>query len=165
MCTAYPANVARDLSAAVPGCEVVPLTELVAGEAGVVWRLNLLMLLLALAALTASTLGLVSTTTAGVVERAREFGLMRALGATSAQLAVLLLTESLLVALAGGAFGWLLGTITAAAIRGDAFAAPAATQPLLLPIALLVAAAVAVAGTIGPMRLALRFDPIEALRA
>jgi len=165
MCTAYPANVARDLALAVPGCEVVPLTELVAGEAGVVWRLNLLMLLLALAALTASTLGLVSTTTAGVVERAREFGLMRALGATSAQLAALLLTESLLVALAGGALGWLLGTATAAAIRGDAFAAPAAAQPLLLPVALLVAAAVAVAGTIGPMRMALRFDPIEALRA
>jgi putative ABC transport system permease protein len=165
MCTAYPGNVARDLSDAVPGCEVVPLTELVAGEAGVVWRLNLLMLTLALAALTASTLGLVSTTTAGVVERAREFGLMRALGATSAQLAAVLLSESLLVALAGGALGWLLGTAAAAAIRGDAFAAPAAAQPLLLPVALLVAAAVAVAGTIGPMRMALRFDPIEALRA
>jgi len=130
-----------------------------------VWRLNLLMLMLALAALTASTLGLVSTTTAGVVERAREFGLMRALGATSAQLAALLLCESLLVALAGGALGWLLGTATAAAIRGDAFAAPAAAQPLLLPVALVVAAAVAVAGTIGPLRMALRFDPIEALRA
>ena len=35
-CTAYPANVARDLAAAVPGAEVVPLTEMVAGEAGVV---------------------------------------------------------------------------------------------------------------------------------
>ena len=165
MCTAYPANIARDLGTAVPGSEVVPLTELVAGEAGVVWRLNLLMLMLALAALTASTLGLVSTTTAGVVERAREFGLMRALGATSAQLAVLLLTESMVVALAGGALGWLLGTGTAMAIRGDAFAAPASAQPLLLPAALLVAAVVAVAGTIGPMRMALRFDPIEALRA
>jgi putative ABC transport system permease protein len=165
MCTAYPANVARDLSTAVPGAEVVPLTELVAGEATVVWRLNLLMLLLALAALTASTLGLVSTTTAGVVERSREFGLLRALGATSSQLATLLLTESLVVALAGGALGWLLGTVTAVAIRGEAFASPAAAQPLLLPLALLVAAVVAVAGTVGPMRLALRFDPIEALRA
>src|SRR5262249_20885128 len=58
MCTAYPANVARDLAGGVRGSEVVPLTELVAGEASVVGRLNLLMLLLALAALTASTLGL-----------------------------------------------------------------------------------------------------------
>jgi len=164
MCTAYPANVARALSAAVPSSEVVPLTELVAGEASVVRRLNLLMLLLAAAALTASTLGLVSTTTAGVVERAREFGLMRSLGATSGQLAVLLLAESLCVSLAGGALGWLLGTATAAAIRGDAFAAPTAAQPLLLPIALLVAAVVAVAGTLAPLQLALHFDPVEALR-
>ena len=170
MCTAYPANLARDLAGAVPGAEVVPLTELVAGEAGVVRRLHLLMLLLALAALAASTLGLVSTTTATVVERAREFGLMRALGATSTQLAVLLLTESLCVSLAGGAIGWLLGTAAAVAIRGGAFATPGhalhaePTQTLLLPVALLVAAVVAVAGTVGPLRLALKFDPVEALR-
>src|SRR5262249_22512684 len=164
MCTAYPANVARDLSGAVPGSEVVPLTELVAGEANVVRRLHLLMLLLAPAALSASTLGLVSTTTATVVERAREFGLMRALGATSGALALLLLVESLWVSLAGGALGWLLGTAAAAAIRGQAFSAPASAQPLLLPVALLIAAAVAVAGTLGPLRLALRLDPVQALR-
>ncbi len=164
MCTAYPANVARDLAAALPGAEVVPITELVAGEAGVVGRLHLLMLLLALAAITASTLGLASTTTATVVERAREFGLMRAMGATSGQLATLLLAETLLVSLLGGALGWVLGTGAAALIRGDAFAAPASAQPLLLPAALAVAAGVALAGTLGPLRLALRLDPVEVLR-
>ncbi len=164
MCTAYPANVARDLAAALPGAEVVPLTELVAGEAGVVNRLHLLMLLLALAAITASTLGLASTTTATVVERSREFGLMRAMGATGTQLASLLLSETLLVSLAGGALGWLAGTGAAALIRGDAFAAPATAQPLLLPAALVVAGGVALAGTWGPLRLALRLDPIEVLR-
>lgn len=164
MCTAYPANVARDLAAALPGAEVVPITELVAGEAGVVGRLHLLMLLLALAAITASTLGLASTTTATVVERAREFGLMRAMGATSAQLATLLLAETLLVSLLGGALGWVAGTVAAALIRGDAFAAPASAQPLLLPAALAVAACVALAGTLGPLRLALRLDPVQVLR-
>jgi len=164
MCTAYPDNVARDLSGALPGAEAVPLIETVAGEAGVVGRLHLLMLLLALAALTASTLGLVSTTTATVVERARELGLLRALGATSRQIAGLLLAETLLVSLAGGALGWLAGTGTAVIIRGEAFAAPAAAQPLLLPVALAVAAVVGFAGTLGPLRLALRLDPVEALR-
>jgi putative ABC transport system permease protein len=164
MCTSYPANVARDLALALPGTEVIPMTELVAGEAAVVRRLNLLMLLLAAAALTASTLGLLSTTTATVVERAREFGLMRALGATSGQLALLLLAETLLVSLAGGGFGWLAGTGAAAAIRGSAFAAPVAAQPLLLPAALLVAAGIAVAGTLAPLRVALRLDPVEVLR-
>jgi putative ABC transport system permease protein len=164
MCTAYPANVAHDLARAIPGTEVIPMTELVAGEAAVVRRLHLLMLLLAGAALTASTLGLLSTTTATVVERAREFGLMRALGANSSQLAVLLLAETLLVSLAGGSLGWLAGTGAAAAIRGDAFAAPVAAQPLLLPAALLVASAIAVAGTLAPLRVALRLDPVEVLR-
>lgn len=164
MCTAYPENVARDLADCVPGAEVVPMTEVVAGEAGVVDRLHLLMLLLALAALTASSLGLLSTTMATVVERAREFGLMRALGATKAQLALLLLAETLCVSLAGGALGWLAGTGAAALIRGEAFAAPAAAQPLLLPAALVVAVLVALAGTLAPLRLALRLDPVEVLR-
>lgn len=164
MCTAYPDNVARDLAECVAGAEVVPMTEVVAGEAGVVDRLHLLMLLLALAALTASSLGLLSTTTATVVERAREFGLMRALGATSTQLAALLLAETLLVSLAGGALGWLAGTGTAALIRGEAFAAPAAAQPLLLPAALVVAVLVALAGTLAPLRQALRLDAVEVLR-
>jgi len=164
MCTAYPANVAADLAHAVPGAEVVPVTELLAGEAGVVRRLNLLMLLLALAALAASTLGLLSTTTATVVERGREFGLMRALGATSSQLALLLLAETLVVSLAGGALGWAVGTAAATAIRGQAFAGPAAAQPLLLPAAMLVAVAIAVAGTLAPLRVALRMDPVEVLR-
>jgi putative ABC transport system permease protein len=164
MCTAYPENVARDLAACVPGAEVLPMTEVVSGEAGVVHRLNLLMLLLALAALTASTLGLLSTTTATVMERAREFGLMRALGATSSQLATLLLVETLLVSLAGGALGWLAGTGAAVLIRGEAFATPAAAQPLLLPAALAVAVLVALAGTLAPLRIALRMDPVEVLR-
>src|SRR5262249_51277126 len=60
MCTAYPANLARDLGSNMSGAEVVPMTEVLAGEAMVVQRLNLLMLLLALASLAASTLGLLS---------------------------------------------------------------------------------------------------------
>ena len=41
MCTAYPANLARDLGNNVPGAEVVPMTEVLAGEAMVVQRLDL----------------------------------------------------------------------------------------------------------------------------
>jgi putative ABC transport system permease protein len=77
---------------------------------------------------------------------------------------VLLLAETLVVSLLGGALGWLAGTGAAAAIRGQAFAAPAAAQPLLLPAAMLVAVAIAVAGTVVPLRVALRFDPVEVMR-
>src|SRR5215831_1992278 len=81
MCTAYPGVVAASLRDQLNGAEVLPMSEVVAGEAQVVARLSLLMLLLALAALAAATLGLLSTTLASVVERSVELGLLRALGA------------------------------------------------------------------------------------
>lgn len=164
MCAAYPHNVASELSGRLDA-DVVPASERLAGEAHVVGRLNLLMLLLALAALTASALGLFSTTTATVVERRAEIGLLRALGAAPRQLAWLLLGETLLVACAGGVIGWIVGSGAAALIRGTSFGPATAPQPLLLPAALLLALIVALAGTWAPLSAALRIDPVEALRA
>jgi putative ABC transport system permease protein len=164
MCTSYPGVVARDIAEVLDGAEVLPMTEVVTGEGHVVERLNLLMLLLALAALSASTLGLLSTTTATVVERGVELGLMRALGASAPQIAVLLLGETVLVSLLGGGLGFFLGSVGAAAIRGQAFGTGSPIQMLLLPLALVVALAIAVAGTLAPLRMALRLDPATVLR-
>src|SRR5262249_2287820 len=138
MCTAYPRVIARELSHAVPGAEALPLAEVVAGEGRIVGRLHLLMVLLAAAALAASVLGLVSTTPATVRERRAELALLRAIGAAPRQLTTLLLAETLLVSLAGGALGWLLGSLAALAIRGGAFGQPALFPPLLLPVALIL---------------------------
>jgi putative ABC transport system permease protein len=164
MCTAYPEVVARELGERLKGAEVLPAAEQVAGEARVVGRLNLLLLLLALAALAASILGLFSTSTATVVERGRELALLRSLGAPGHAIARLLLAETALVALAGGLFGWGLGSLAAAAVRGSTFGATHATEPLLLPVALVLALAVALIGTLGPLRVALRLDPAAVLR-
>jgi putative ABC transport system permease protein len=164
MCTSYPSVVAREVAENLGGAEVLPMTEMVTGEGRVVERLNLLMLLLAMAALTASTLGLLSTTTATVVERSVELGLMRALGASATQIAVLLLGETVLVSLLGGAFGFWLGSAGAALIRGNTFGTASPFQPLLLPLALVLALALAFFGTLAPLRLALRLDPAAVLR-
>ncbi|HEY2953784.1 MAG TPA: ABC transporter permease [Candidatus Eisenbacteria bacterium] len=163
-CTSYPANVARDLAEHLGGAEVLPMTEVVTGEGRVVERLNLLMLLLALAALAASVLGLLSTTTATVVERSVELGLLRALGASAEQIAVLLLGETVLISLLGGTLGFWLGSAAAAAIRGHTFGSASPMQPLLLPLALVLSLALAVLGTLAPLRLALRLDPATVLR-
>jgi putative ABC transport system permease protein len=163
-CAAYPDNVAHDLEQRLPGAEVLPLRELLRGESRVVSRLNMLMLLLALGAVTASVLGLVSTATATVIERRVELGLLRALGATSSQIGALLIGETVVVSLAGGLLGFLLGVAGAAAIRGDIFGTSAPFPVLLLPLALVLSLVLAVAGTLGPLKLALRTDPAQVLR-
>ena len=163
-CAAYPANVAKTLSETLGGADVLPMSERVAAEAQVVSRLGLLMLLLALAALTAAALGLFATTTAAVVERRGELALLRALGASPRALASLLLGESLIVAVAAGVAGWLLGALAAGLIRTQSFGGASAAQPLLLPLAIALAVTVALLGTLGPLRVALRVDPATVLR-
>ena len=103
-------------------------------------------------------------TTAGV-ERDTELALLRAIGASPAQLAALLLGETMLVALAGGALGYWLGLIGARAIRGASFVpGHMVDSPLLLLVALVVAGVVGLLGTLGPLRIALRLDPARVLR-
>jgi putative ABC transport system permease protein len=164
MCTAYPEVVAADVASLIPGVEVLPATERIAGEAHIVLRLTLLMVLLTGAALTASTLGLLSTTTATVVERSTELALLRAIGASPRQLAALLLGETALVSLFGGLLGWGLGSFTAALIRGGGLAGAGTFQPVLLPVSLAIAALVGGLGTLAPLRIALRLDPAQVLR-
>lgn len=164
MCTAYPTVVAADLAGLFPGVEVLPATERIAGEAHIVTRLTLLMVLLALAALAASTLGLLSTTTATVAERATELALLRAVGASPQQLASLLLGETVLVSLAGGALGWVIGSLAAALLRGGGFTGAGAFHALLLPLSLTIGLGVGLAGTLVPLRVALRLDPARVLR-
>lgn len=66
---------------------------------------------LSLVSLLVGGLTVVNTVTMGVVERTREFGTLRALGARPAFLRALVLTESLLLALLGGGAGVLLGLV------------------------------------------------------
>jgi putative ABC transport system permease protein len=162
MCTAYPTVVAAEISRRLADVEVIPATERITGEARIVTRLTWLMVLLTGAALTASILGLLSTTTATVVERSTELALLRAIGASPRQLAGLLVGETALVSLCGGVVGWALGSLAAEAMRG---AAPGAAtfQPVLLPLALAIGAAVGILGTLAPLRLALRIDPARLL--
>ena len=163
-CAAYPANLSKTLGEQLGGAEVLPMSERVAGEAQVVRRLGLLMVLLALAALTAAALGLFSASTAAVVERRAELGLMRALGASPRTLAGFLLGESLLIALAAGGAGWLVGALAASLVRAQSFGAESTPQPLLLPLALALSLGVSLLGTLGPLRLAIRLDPATVLR-
>jgi putative ABC transport system permease protein len=164
MCTPYPEGVARDLAQALPGAEVLPRQELVAAEGHVIGRLNFLMLLLALAAVVASALGLAATSFAAVAERDAEIGLLRALGAAPHQVTALLVGETMSVSALGGVVGFGLGSAAAWVVGSLSAGAELRAKPELLPLALLLSAAIALAATWVPLRVARRVDPVEALR-
>jgi putative ABC transport system permease protein len=103
--------------------------------------------------------------TAMVVERTPEIALARSLGATRSSIGGLLIAEALLIALAGGLVGGLVGIGLAQIAGRAAFGLSVPFHPLVLPLGLLVALAVAAAGSWAPLRRAWHLSPAEGLKS
>jgi putative ABC transport system permease protein len=127
-------------------------------------------------ALIVSTLGIVNTMITSVLERTREIGIFKAVGATNWQVQSVFLLESAMIGLLGGLIGLLIawgamypGDIIARGIIADRAAVPYQGSVFILPLWLAVAGpvlgtATAILAAIVPARRAARIDPVQALR-
>jgi len=98
-----------------------------------------------------------------VSQRRQEIGLLKAVGATGAQIRWLFLIEALLLAALGAAFGLVLGLAGSALIRQAYPALPAHAPAWAVGAALGTAALTAAIFTLLPARRAARLDPVLAL--
>jgi putative ABC transport system permease protein len=118
-------------------------------------------------ALVVAALAVANTMVTAVVERRREIGLRRVVGATRGQVVRLLLLEAALIGTAGGVAGVVLGTGAGLALNAvtERLGAPIflVTARLLVVAVVLPALFAAVAGVL-PARRAARLPPTEALR-
>ncbi|HSP94072.1 MAG TPA: ABC transporter permease [Thermoanaerobaculia bacterium] len=110
-------------------------------------------------------IGILTMTWISVGERTSEIGLVKAIGATPAQIARLFLLEAALLSLAGGVLGVAAGMGIGAVIRWAVPTISLHTAPGFVAAALAVSLAVGLAGGVLPARRAARLDPVEALRA
>lgn len=104
---------------------------------------------------------------ANVRQRRTEIGLLRALGKGSGMIAALFMGKAVLMGLAGGVVGFLLGHGLAAALGARAFEVPADQLALrydLMLVAIVGAPLVSVVASYLPMLLAITQDPAVALR-
>lgn len=127
-------------------------------------------------ALIVSTLGIVNTMITSVLERTREIGIFKAVGATNWQVQSVFLLESALIGLVGGTLGLLIawgamfpGDMIAQGIIADEAAVPYDGNVFVLPLWLALAGpalgtVTAVLAAILPARRAARIDPVKALR-
>ncbi|HET6937766.1 MAG TPA: FtsX-like permease family protein, partial [Nocardioides sp.] len=121
---------------------------------------------LLLLAVVVAVLGIVNTLALSVVERTRELGLLRAVGATRRQVRTVVRRESVLMSLLGALTGLALGVASGVALARALVAEGITTVsvPILtLVIYFVVAVAVGVLAAIGPARRASRVDVLRAV--
>jgi putative ABC transport system permease protein len=163
-CSAYIGSIALQIEQVIPGAEARPIRQVAEGEGRILNRVSALLWTITLASLIAAGLAVGATAASTVLERRKEVGLMKALGAGNSLVGAFFLGEQVLLAIFAGAIGYAGGIILARWLSESVFGVAATPRLILLPIALALAILVAVAGSALPLRRASRFAPAAVLR-
>ncbi|MGC1831068.1 MAG: ABC transporter permease [Candidatus Acidiferrales bacterium] len=163
-CSPYISSIADEIEQVLPGTDVRVVRRVAETEGKILSHISALLWIVTLAALVAAGLAVAATSAAAVLERRDEIGIMKAIGATNTLIAGIFLAEQLMLALVDGAIGFLVGAGLARVLGASVFGTPAPLQMVLLPVVLGLAALVAIAGSLVPLRRAAHLDPVPILR-
>ncbi len=170
-CRPYANSIAYQIREAIPGAQADQVRRVEQNEGNVLERISGLMWLISAAALLAAGFAVSAAMATAILERQREIGLMRSLGASKGSIAFLFYVETGLLAIFAGAVGYLLGSGLAAWLGARIFSGDGAASigpilnPVLLPVVVALALVVAIAGSTPSIRTALEMDPSTILRA
>jgi len=163
-CSPYISSISYQITQVLPGTDVRAIRRVADTEGKILSHVSALLWIVTLAALIAAALAVAATSAATVLERRAEVGIMKAIGATNALVAGIFLAEQLMLAVAGGAVGFVLGVGFARVLGTSVFGSPAPPRLILLPAVLGIAAIVAIVGSLIPMWRASHLNPAPVLR-
>ena len=148
----------------LPGVQVQPVRQLVEGESKIVDRTHALMYGAVLLIALTVAVSVLATLSASVLERRRDFALMKALGGSQGQLMGMFLLEALVLALAGVAAGFVVGSAAAWAISEGNFHTATLPHLSVLPLVLLLNVAIAALAALLPVRVLRGLQPAALLK-
>ena len=147
-----------------PALQVKTLRQVAIAEEKILDRIQLLMLLVTVVVLASSVIALGSTMGANVIERREEIGLMKALGATEADIRKFFMIETAFSGLAGSLAGYCIGILAAEAVSKTAFGSFIPVNAFVILLSIMLGLLISVASTFFPVRDAMRIVPAEILR-
>jgi len=167
LCSACPVEFIADaINNTIPGVRAVAVKQIAETEMNLMNKVNRFMLVLAGITLAVGSLGVVNTMMSSVYERVKDIGIMKAVGASRSQIIKMFLYESLVVGLAGGVLGYIVGTLLSYAIGPLIFEGLAVNYVLqYLPLALGMAILVAAVASVYPAYRASKISVADSLRS
>jgi putative ABC transport system permease protein len=155
---------AAALQRQLPGAKVNEVRQTARTSEGLLAKVKLLMILVTAVVLVSAGSSVTGTMSTTVLERSKEIGLMKAMGATRWEVLLIFCGEAALLGVIGGLAGYLLGSGIAQFITQTVFSASAAFIPWIGGISLAVSLFLALLGSIGPMVSVFKLDPVRSLR-
>lgn len=162
-CTAYVGSIAFQIEEVIQGATARPVRQIAESEGKILDKTQLLMLLITILSLLSSALGVSNLVSANIMERSRELGLLKALGASNLLVVVLALTEIFLAGIVGGVLGYFVGLGFAQLIGRTVFGAGIAINLYVIPIVITLMSMVLIVGSVPAIRLLLSLQPAEVL--
>lgn len=162
-CTAYVSSISYQIEEALTDAVAKPVRQVADSEGAILEQTQLIMALIAVLAMVGSALGIANLVTASVMERAPEIGLLKAIGARNASIVALILAETLLVGLAGGAVGFALGIGLAQVIGQLVFSSWITLRPLVLPVMVTLVISMILVGSLPSLRALMKLKPSDVL--
>jgi len=153
-----------DISGHTAEIQARPIRKIAGSEAHILRILTLLMSIVTAFTVVVATLCLGATMTALIVERQKEVGIMKAIGAENRHVARLVAAELTLLGLAGGLVGYWVGFFFAGVISKNVFNTYASLRLEILPMVLILSLGISLVAAIFPLRRALQIAPIIVLR-
>ena len=147
----------------------VTMSSILESIQDVIAIVNIVLLSIASIALVVASIGIMNTMLTSVMERTREIGIMKAIGATNRNVLFIFIMEGIIISLIGGFIGVLLGFMGSrglSAVFAGSFGAE--LTPLItiesIIIGITVAVLVGMLSSLYPARKAAKMSPIEAVR-
>jgi putative ABC transport system permease protein len=152
------------LQPTLPDADVHPVRQITEGEASILRKTRSTLLSSVCFIVFAGALCVLATLMGWVVDRRRDFAIMKALGASDKLISIFVAGEAAAMTTIGSVLGFALGIGIAAWIGRANFHAPVAPRLSIFPPVLLAALVVTLISTLLPLRLLCRIQPAMILR-
>jgi putative ABC transport system permease protein len=148
----------------VPDIEPRLVTRVTRSEETVLTKLTWLVYLVTLVVLSLTMICVTTTMMTVVMERRKEIGLKKALGAENNRVAREFLAEGLMLGIIGGLIGSFTGLLFARAVSSSVFGRGLNPEFHLVPITVIVSAVVTIVASLWPVKRAMEVEPALVLK-
>lgn len=158
-CTSYVSSIAFQIEEVIANSVARPVRQIAESEGRILDKTQLLMLLITVLSLLSATMGVSNLVSANIMERSKELGLLKAIGATDRSVVVLVLTEIFMAGLIGGVVGYCAGLGFAQIIGQAVFGSGIAVNMMVIPLLVVLLILMLLLGSLPAIRSLLKLHP------